>query len=249
MSELLEEAVRLAEAGIPVFPCIRGQKEPATKNGFHNATSNVASVRRAWEKYPEMNIGVPTGSQSWDVLDVDNKPDGDGFPALRKLLATDLLNGAQKLIYTPSGGMHLYFPGTDQPCSKLRGRFVDFKAEGGYVLVPPSRWEGHGAYVVKREVTGEGAPLDWDAVLQVFPPEKAPPRARKGKANMESLTEWLRKQTTEGERNASLFWAACRAVESGIGDLTPLHDVALEIGLTEEEVRKTLASAETRYDE
>lgn len=247
MSELLEAAVQYAEAGIPVFPCWEGSKEPRGPNGFYDATTDVGQVRRAWEYFPHMNIAVPTGSQSWDVLDVDNREDGDGFPALRKLLGTELLRGVQKLVYTPSGGMHLYFPGTKQRCSKIRGRHVDFKAEGGYVLVPPSTVAGVGSYTVMREVDGPGAPLDWDAVLRVFPPERRPPRARKTKASMPHLVEWL-KRAEEGERNASLFWAACRAVEGGLEDLTPLYDAALDIGLTEEETRKTIASAEERYD-
>ncbi|MFP3992827.1 primase alpha helix C-terminal domain-containing protein, partial [Streptomyces sp. E11-3] len=49
----------------------------------------------------------------------------------------------------------------------------------------------------------------------------------------------------EGQRNTRLFWAACRAYETGLGPtLTDaLTHAALHTGLTEREARATIASA------
>ncbi|MFB1045064.1 primase alpha helix C-terminal domain-containing protein, partial [Streptomyces chrestomyceticus] len=49
----------------------------------------------------------------------------------------------------------------------------------------------------------------------------------------------------DGQRNARLFWAACRAYESGLGQemATALTTAALHTGLTEREARATIASA------
>ncbi|WP_030676535.1 primase alpha helix C-terminal domain-containing protein, partial [Streptomyces rimosus] len=52
----------------------------------------------------------------------------------------------------------------------------------------------------------------------------------------------------DGQRNARLFWAACRAYESGLGQemATALTTAARHTGLTEREARATIASAARR---
>ncbi|NLI85786.1 MAG: hypothetical protein GX440_10455 [Propionibacterium sp.] len=39
-------AAGFAGAGVPVFPCAPGGKHPITEHGFHEATTNLAQVRR-----------------------------------------------------------------------------------------------------------------------------------------------------------------------------------------------------------
>ena len=39
---------------------------------------------------------------------------------------------------TPSGGLHAYFRGLDQPNGHLAAHHLDFRSRGGYVLAPPS---------------------------------------------------------------------------------------------------------------
>src|SRR3954451_4211196 len=73
-------ALRFANLGIPVFPCVPGGKQPLTPNGFHGATSEAASVRRWWKRNPHANIGLPTGARTGVVVvDVDVHPGGNGF--------------------------------------------------------------------------------------------------------------------------------------------------------------------------
>ncbi|RST22702.1 DNA primase, partial [Streptomyces sp. WAC04770] len=50
----------------------------------------------------------------------------------------------------------------------------------------------------------------------------------------------------EGQRNTRLFWAACRAYEHGFGDAIAdaLTTAAIRTGLTEQEARAAIASAE-----
>ena len=55
---------------------------------------------------------MPTGYPGADVLDVDVRPDGTGWPAFNALKRAGLLSGAFRLVRTPSGGAHLYFAGT-----------------------------------------------------------------------------------------------------------------------------------------
>lgn len=70
-----------ATAGVPVFPCVPGEKRPLTEHGFHDATADVRQVAAWWRRWPGANIGVPTGAASGlEVVDVDVKTAGSGSP-------------------------------------------------------------------------------------------------------------------------------------------------------------------------
>ena len=58
---LAAAALRYANLGIPVFPCVPGGKQPLTPNGFHDATSVARVVHAWWQRTPDANIGLPTG--------------------------------------------------------------------------------------------------------------------------------------------------------------------------------------------
>ena len=47
-----------------------------------------------------------------------------------------------------------------------------------------------------------------------------------------------------GNRDNALFWAACRATEAGIGDLSPLLEAAVTAGLPRHQANRTIASAQ-----
>ncbi|AIK69345.1 DNA primase/polymerase [Mycobacterium phage Minerva] len=60
------------KAGWAVFPLVPGEKRPATRNGFKDATRDGAQIRRWWTENPNYNIGLPTGKTAgFDVVDVD----------------------------------------------------------------------------------------------------------------------------------------------------------------------------------
>jgi hypothetical protein len=124
-------------------------------------------------------VAFPTGNPAPDVLDVDARPDGDGWAALNRLKRAGLLSGARALIRTRSGGLHVYFVGTDQPCGRLTRHHLDFKARGGYVIAPPSFVEADangpaGTYELLDHRAGT-ASLDWGNVTALL----EPPRSRR----------------------------------------------------------------------
>ena len=61
MSNFLEAALDYARQGRAVFPLIACRKEPATRRGFHDATTNPATIRRWWTARADYNIGIRTG--------------------------------------------------------------------------------------------------------------------------------------------------------------------------------------------
>src|SRR5207344_517922 len=130
------------------------------------------------------------------------------------------------------GGLHVYFTGTAQPSSRLPEQHLDFKASGGYVLVPPSVVGGRPYEVVRRH-DGPHRPLDWTAVRQLLqPPQPAPRRHPLDFPGIGPLAAWVA-GLPEGRRNEGTFWAACRAAEQGVADLTPIIQAAVAAGLSE----------------
>jgi hypothetical protein len=245
---LLTAALRLAARSWPVFPCVPGQKRPLTRHGLHDATTDPDRIRAWWRRYPAANLAVPTGTGTADVLDVDVRADGTGYPAFNQLKRAGLLTGYGRVIATPSGGLHAYFFGTGQPSSRLPAHHLDLKAAGGYVLVPPSVIDDRRYEVVHRAARAAGR-LDWPAVRALLDPPTAAPALPRGahqdRGGMAALARWV-EGLPEGRRNAGTYWAACRALEQGAGDLTPLVHAAVRAGLPEREAARTVASAAQR---
>ena len=61
---LPEAAARFAAEGVPVFPCVPGEKRPLVRRGFHDATAEPVQVAEWWRRWPAANIGIPTGAAS-----------------------------------------------------------------------------------------------------------------------------------------------------------------------------------------
>ena len=111
----LRQALTYARRGWPVFPCLDGQKIPATRHGFRDATTDEQQITGWFSRHPGRNLAIATGAPGPDVLDIDvHGPAGNGYAALGRLHCAGLLEGAYGYVRTPSGGLHIYFAGTDQ---------------------------------------------------------------------------------------------------------------------------------------
>ena len=242
---MLRQALAYARFGWPVFPCLPGEKIPATRHGFRDATTDQQQITDWFGRGFARNLAIATGAPGPDVLDVDQHgPAGNGFAALAKLQRAGLLDGAAAYVRTPSGGMHAYFAGSDQRNGRLAGHHLDFRSAGGYILAPPSQVDGR-PYRLIKTLDGRGG-LDWDAVTRLLEPQRRPqrPETRPAPARyLSHLAQWVASQT-EGNRNAGLFWAANRALEGDpAADLSALAAAARQAGLDEPEIRRTLDSA------
>ena len=58
---LLSAALDYAANGISIFPVKERGKSPLTNNGFKDASTDPDTIVRWWEKWPNANIGLPTG--------------------------------------------------------------------------------------------------------------------------------------------------------------------------------------------
>jgi Bifunctional DNA primase/polymerase, N-terminal len=240
-------ALAYARHGWPVFPCKPGRKDPDIPHGFKDATTDPARIAAWWTAAPGRNVAIATGAPGPDVLDVDKRPDGSGYSAFSRLQQAGLLEGCLAIVATPGGGLHAYYTGTEQGSRRLPAHHLDFKAVGGYVLAPPSAVGGKPYRPVEHQQIrlAAGGRLDWAAAVALLdPPQPKPQPARPPRhADAARLAAWVA-HLQEGNRNAGLFWAACRAAETGHpGTLDALSEAAQTAGLPEEEIRRTIASA------
>jgi Bifunctional DNA primase/polymerase, N-terminal len=241
----LRHALGYARRGWPVFPCAPGQKHPATRHGYRDATTDERQITAWFTRNPLWNVAIATGAPGPDVLDVDDHgPAGDGYAAFARLSRAGLLDGASAYVRTPSGGLHAYFTGSGQRNGHLPRHHLDFRSRGGYVLAPPSRVGGN-PYQLIQEVEADGA-LGWVTVTTLLghQPQITRPQPRQAPdRDLSHLARWVASQA-EGNRNAGLFWAANRALDADpAADLSPLAAAACQAGLPDREIIRTLDSA------
>jgi hypothetical protein len=132
----LDDVLAYAARGWQCFPLKPKSKEPATRRGFYDATSNPATLRRWFERFP-YNVGVRTGTASGiAVVDIDAT---EGFASLAEL---EFEHGRlpQTLASNTGNGRHYWFQiDAPIPCSTGKlGAGIDVKADLGYVATPQS---------------------------------------------------------------------------------------------------------------
>jgi Bifunctional DNA primase/polymerase, N-terminal/Primase C terminal 1 (PriCT-1) len=198
--DLLAAALEFVGRGLPVFPLRPRSKVPATVDGFKAATLDAGQVAEWWERWPDANIGVPTGPVSgFVVLDVDERHGGlASFEKLRRQLPRT----AQVL--TGSGGFHYWFRqvGEVRNSAGLLGDGLDVRGIGGYVVAPPSVHESGNLY---KWLRGLEEAADWPADLS-----KQARKRRNGTA--EKALEII----PEGQRRAALLSVAGKLKRSGL---------------------------------
>lgn len=152
---MLAEALAYAARGWPVFPCNPETKRPLVgkdrdkdgkeipnTGGVKKATTDEAQIREWWGRWPLALIGVAMGGRAgvW-VIDFDPR-DGETVDEVEARFIAEvgaLPAGPQSR--TQSGGKHVWLtmPEGEEPRNSVkRLKNIDWRAEGGYVIAPPS---------------------------------------------------------------------------------------------------------------
>ncbi|NYJ18529.1 bifunctional DNA primase/polymerase [Glaciibacter psychrotolerans] len=250
-----DAALTFARSGIQIFPCEVGGKRPLTHAGFHDASSDFDQVSGWWARWPRANLGMPTGNVSGiDVVDIDVADVDSGLVAFERATAAGVLIDGFARVRTPSGGLHVYYSAiADRPqrCWQAAVAHIDFRGDGGYVVIPPSVLDVGGTRLAYRLVSlsSPGArPVDAVALRQFIDPGRLQVASRRTASALSEpsrLEHWVG-NLQEGERNSGLFWAACRLIDAGFAaaDIEDtLGPAAVRAGLTEREISTTIRSA------
>ncbi len=274
-SHMLQSALGYARRGWRVFPlhgivngrctcgrrdCSSAGKHPLVRHGLKEAATEAARIHEWWRRWPLANIGLASGKTSGIVvIDIDLPR---ALPSLDQLVhkLPSTLTGC-----TGGGGLHLIYRGN---CADLRCTTsqvpgigpligVDVRADGGYIVAPPSTHRSGTRYTwLDPNVEIADAP-GWLKQPERRPIPPVPPAPRLsagagtayGLAVLRNQLEILR-MAQVGERNHTLnrcAFTVARFVAGG--HLTDahardeLHRVGLQIGLTDWETTRTITSA------
>ena len=222
--------------------CESRGKHPRTKHGLNDATTDAATIRAWWEKWPDANIGVNMGVSGLAAADVDVRGEKAGLQTWETVKAEHgsiVENTA--IVITPTDGMHAWFeagPYSIASGENALGMHVDVKAEGGYLVAPPSsidgvpyRWkEGHGldrlALIPESLARAMSAPKqrlrqrDADAVSERIP-------AGKRHSTLVSLAGAMRNRGAgEGEIAALLHATAAERCDPPYADADDIDAIA-----------------------
>lgn len=142
---MLDAALDLARAGLPVFGLLPGEKRPRFLGGFRNATTDLAVITAHWRRHRRDNVGVrpPEGVL---VLDIDPRSGGDR--SLAQLLKEYGPLPETWTVRTGSGGKHYWFTVGDIPLRSTLAKGIDLKSgSNGFVVAPPSVHPNGGHYL------------------------------------------------------------------------------------------------------
>lgn len=140
-------ALAYAERGWHVFPVDR-LKHPLVEHGFKDATTDPATIREWWSRWPWAGVAIATGAVSRvDVIDLD-AGHTSGVDGRATAKASGLHLPVTPIAITQHGGEHRYHLHPGRPVKSrapvapdLLG--IDVRGDGGYVVAPPSpgyRW-------------------------------------------------------------------------------------------------------------
>ena len=203
--------------GLSVIP-VGGDKRPLVKWQQYQSRLATEDEVAAWfQRRPDANIGIVTGAVSGLAV-IDFDPGHDPWPAEGHELPADVV------VRTPRGGSHHYVkhvPGVRNSASKV-AKGVDVRAEGGYVLIPPSA-VGDRDYsfvtggLAEIAALRDGAdPPTWLVEALVGDGDGGRRRTEDGQDGDPAPPAGARQPIRDGVRNDSLFRLACSWRRAGL---------------------------------
>ena len=154
MPHILNQALALADRGFYVFPVKYGKKSPATAHGHNDANNDPTKIESDFGS-GNFNIGIKTGPES-NIVVIDDDTYKNGGTSIPVLEAKHGGLPPTLTVKTRAGGTHRYFNYPDRKIKSQNGTIapaVDIKADGGYVLGPPS-W-------VDKDDKGPAGTYEW----------------------------------------------------------------------------------------
>ena len=206
MSKMLDAALEYIAAGFSVFP-VSVDKKPLTAHGLKDATQTQQGVREYWTKWPDAGIAIPTDGLI--VLDFDKK--SGGAESLVKLQNDYGKLPDTRVHRTGGGGLHFIYRnpnGHDVRNTVKAGGYdgIDIRANGGYIVVPPSLHPTGKIYMKLTEFPIAAAP-EWIVGLTK---SKTP--------NFSNIPAGESVPFPEGQRNQSLTKIAGSLRRNGLAE-------------------------------
>jgi hypothetical protein len=219
MATMKDAALAYIKNGFKVFP-VKTDKTPLTEHGLKDATQIIPRVNDFWQKWPDAGIGLVT--DGFIVLDFDLKSGGIESKVQIEKKYGDLPK--TRIHKTGGGGLHYIYKNPNGTNVRNTVGFagysgVDIRANGGYIVAPPSPHASGKRYEVLENSPIIPAP-DW--LIELIKQKLTP--------NI-STTPVEGTPIPEGQRNATL---------------TKLAGAMRRQGMTETEIYAALQVANNR---
>lgn len=261
---LSEAALYYAHLGYKVFPLKPRDKRPLgvlIRHGCKDASADIDTIKKWWEAYPEANIGFVTGKANHCIV-----IDIDGPTGKEELLKIKKGRNFPKTIIAKSGregGGHLYFQ-YPKGVETVKNRAavlanVDIRADGGYIVVPPSVHPNGNKYSWKRDFCQQDMACMPEWLLQELIQESQKKDFSEKAFEIKTHPYFSRefsntlskiKNCPEGKRNDTLYRGTFKLAQmchSGYLQENVVKEqlaiAAQNCGLPEDETKKTIDSA------
>lgn len=264
----LAAALDYARRGWPVIPlhaptadgcschsssCGSVGKHPRTAHGLKDATTDEGVIHHWWGMWPDANVGVVTGAGAGlVVLDVDPRHGGD--ESLRVLGEQHGRLPQTATSRTGGGGHHLLFA---HPGGRIRNKVnlaagLDIRADGGYIVAPPSLHASGQRYEWDEDPDDSLSPPPQWLLALIEGGTKKPEPSSGQRSNGRLHAELIEAVIPEGARNASLASIAGTVRRVGWGEdiiglfLQTVNEARCDPPLPSEEVA-AIAKSVSRY--
>ena len=208
-------ALYYASIGLAVFPLQPRGKVPFLDGGFKIASKDPDQIETWWTRYPNANIGVATGAASGGliVIDADVNPDSgyDGTDSLREYAVEHGPFPDTCRAITGRGGYHDYYR-TDETLHNRAGVLdgVDVRADGGYVVAPPSIHPNGNQYAWEIDPEDSEIAEATEEILELCRSRKTGTSGHDGAADQTPILP--------GTRNDTIYRLACSLQAKGLTD-------------------------------
>lgn len=137
MMATADDAISWARRGFRVFPALPLGKRPAIDNYPAEATTDEDKIRAWWSSGEDYNVALAMG-RGVIAFDLDTKHDNEYQNAVDMFNLAGGEWGTQVNV-SATGGYHVFYK-TDEAYRTVTNLlpYIDVRAEGGYVIAPPS---------------------------------------------------------------------------------------------------------------
>lgn len=143
-SKLATAAVEYINIGVLIVPLKPKSKRQFGYDCFREPLRTEQEVVEVWNHFPTANIAALTSCKynNWIIIDVDMKFGVSGVDSLKKIIMDNGLNIPETCVAkTGTGGFHYYFKNVSgEKIKSSNGKIlgIDVRANGAYVVLPPS---------------------------------------------------------------------------------------------------------------
>lgn len=183
--------------------CVKPGKRALVKwKQYQEQAPILQDVGQWWAQWPEANLGLVTGASSRVVV-----VDVDGPHGMAALEQHGALPATLSALSGRPGGRHFYFKHPGSPVASRAGVLpgVDVRADGGLVVLPPSRHYSGACYRWDESSVGHGLAALPAWLLALL---RGPETARGERPPMDTAA--VLNGVPQGQRDEELFRLACK---------------------------------------